>query len=161
MSEYLPKDWRDQVTVDPTTGELDRAEEALYLSAKSGSLFEPDMNAKQWEKFCVAAELEELERQAKTPKAHSQLTPQQRKLLAYGGENVKSAGVKKILKRREELVKRLRPQCVDANDDVFEKEMLEGLGMTEEEFRGVDKSLGAITPQQWEALEKRNKPEGL
>jgi hypothetical protein len=158
MAEYLPKDWRDQVSFDPDTGELERAEEALFLSAKSGSLFEPEMDEKEWAEFCKAATLEEEERKSKVPKSHSQLTPEQRKILKHGGENVKSPGVKKILKRREKLVERLRPQCVDADDSGFEEELLDDLGMTADEFKQVSPALGEISPKEWEDLEKRNQP---
>ncbi len=161
MSEYLPKDWRDQVTVDPTTEELDRAEEALFLSAKAGTLFEPEMNASEWDEFCHAATLEEQERRDGVPRARSSLTKEQRTVLAQGSDSVKSAGVRKVLKRRDDLIKRLRPQCTAVNDDEkIMEEMLDDLGITAEEFKNVDKTLGAITPQEWEDLQARNKPKG-
>lgn len=157
MAEYVgEKNWRDRVTVDHSTEELERQEEALYLSAKSGSLFEPDMTQEEWEKFCRAAETEERERRAKVPRRHSELSNRDRKVLRKGSESIKSAGVRKIIEKREELIKQLRPQCVDVNDKEFEDEILKELGITEEEFKGVDKSLGNITNEDWQELEKRN-----
>jgi len=63
--------------------------------------------------------------------------------------------VKKVLAKRDKLIKKLRPQCVDPNDDAFEKEILEDLGITEEEFKNIDKSLGRLAD--WDDLEERNK----
>ncbi len=154
MAEYLPKDWRDRITIDQSTGDLERQEEALYLSAKSGSLFEPDMTDQEWGKFCEAAELEEFERRAGVPKKLSSLTTEQKEILSKGGESVKSAGVRKIIKKREELIKRLRPQCVDTNDAAFEDEILKETGLTEEEFKTVDTSLGKISETEWKQLEE-------
>ena len=156
MAEYLPKNWRDHVTIDHGTEELERQEEALYLSAKAGSLFEPDMTQKEWNRFCEAAELEETERRAKVPRQYSELTKKQRRVLKKGSESIKSAGVRKVIEKREELIKHLRPQCVDVNDDDFEDEILKELGITEDEFKGIDKSLGNITNEDWQELEKRN-----
>lgn len=154
MAEYVPKDWRDRITVDHSTGDLERQEEALFLSAKAGSLFEPDMTGEEWEKFCQAAELEERERRSGVSKKLSALTSEQKKLLSKGGESVKSAGVRKIIEKREELIKRLRPQCVDPNDAAFEDDILKEIGLTEEEFKAVDTSLGKISEAQWKQLEE-------
>jgi len=105
--------------------------------------------------FCRAAGIEEEERKAKTPKRHSQLTEKQRELLDKGSDSIRSAGVRKLIEKRDKLIERLRPQCVDAQDFEFEKELLEELGMTEEEFKQVDKSLG-LSEQQWQELQKLN-----
>jgi hypothetical protein len=155
MAERVYKDWRDHVTVNPEESELERQDEALFASAKSGSLFEPDMTPKEWRQFCRAARIEEEERKAKVPKRHSQLSKKQRELLDKGSGSIKNAGVRKLIEKREELIKRLRPQCVDANDAEFEKALLEELGMTEDEFKRVDKSLG-LSEQAWQELEKLN-----
>ena len=78
MPEYVRKDPRDLFTIDPTTEELDRAEEALFLSAKVGTLFEPEMNTGEWDEFCRAATLEEQERRDGVPRTRSSLTEEQR-----------------------------------------------------------------------------------
>lgn len=155
MAEYVQKDWRDNVTFNPEEAELDRQDEALYASAKAGSLFEPDMTPKEWRRFCRAAGIEEEERKMKVPKRHSQLTKKDRAILDKGSDSIKSAGVRKLIEKRDKLIERLRPQCVDAEDFQFEKELLEEIGMTEEEFKKVDKSLG-LSEQQWQELEKLN-----
>ena len=152
MAEFVPKDVRDHLSVDPDSAALDRTEEELYLATKSGQLLEPDMTQKEWRKFCKAATIEETERRAGTP---SSLSAKQLEILEKGGESVKSKHAKKLIAKREELIKSIRPQCVDANDDEFEKELLEGLGMTEEDFKKVDTSLGPLSD--WDALEKLNK----
>lgn len=154
MAEYVPKDVRDHLSFDPESRELDRTEEELYLATKSGQLLEPEMTKKEWRKFCEAATLEEQERRAKTPEDLSTLTEDQRELLDKGGESVKSPHAKRLLAKREELLKTIRPQCVDANDDEFERELLEDLGMTADEFKQIDKSLGPL--EDWDELEKRN-----
>jgi hypothetical protein len=159
MGEYLPKDWRDQVTVDPDTEALERAEEALHLSAKSGSLFLPDMTPKEWRRFVKAARIEEEERRAGVPRKASRLTEKQRAVLEKASESVRNIGVQKVLKRRDELVKRLRPQCVDADGGEMAEQMLEELGLTEEEFKALDKSLGRISEVEWQELEARNQPD--
>lgn len=154
MAEYVQKDPSDLFVSDPESRELDRTEEALYLSAKSGHLLEPEMTPKEWRQFCEAAGTEEEERRSGTPDTLSRLTPEDRALLDKGGESVKSPAARKLLERRERLIKRLRPQCVDANDEAFEKELLDDLGLTAEEFKRIDKSLGPL--QDWDELEKRN-----
>lgn len=161
MAEYVRKDLRDRVTVDPGNEELDRAEEALFLSAKAGTLFEPEMNASEWDEFCHAATVEEEERRDGVSRASSSLTKEQRAVLDQGSDSVKSPGVRKVLARRDDLIKRLRPQCTAVNDDqTIMEEMLDDLGITAEEFKHVDQTLGAITPQDWEDLQARNKPKG-
>ncbi len=150
--------WADRTSIDPQSQELEATEEQLYLSAKSGSLFEPEMTQEEWRQFCDAAALEEEERKGGVPRKASRLTKKQTELLQTGAESVKSPGVRKVLKRREELIKRLRPQCVDPGDEAFEKEMLDDLGLTEEEFKAVDKRLGPL--EDWEELEKLNEPAG-
>lgn len=154
--EYMEHSWKDSISVDPANSELDRTEEALFLSAKSGSLFMPRMGPKEWARFCEAAELEEQERKDKVPKSLSQLTPRQRKTLKKASESVKSPGVRKVLARREELMKQLRPQCVDVNDEDFETALLEELGMSEEEFKEAAGRQGKMPEQEWQALEALN-----
>ena len=161
MGEYVPKDWRDRIVVDPDTEDLERKEEALFLSAKAGSLFEPDMTDKEWKRFCKAARLEEEERRAKIPRKDSQLTKKQRELLKKGSTSIKSEGVKKVIAERDELIRRTRPQCVDPDDSEFEKDLLEDLGLTEEEFKSVNKGLGQISEEEWQELEKLNQPEEI
>jgi len=157
MAEYVgEKNWRDRVTVDPTTLELERQEEALFLSAKSGSLFLPDMTPKEWARFVEAATLEEEERRNGVSDEFSQLTKKQRLVLEKAGTSIKSKGVRKVIEKRDELMKRLRPQCADVDDAQFEKELLEELGMTAEEFKQVDSRLGRISEQEWQGLEKAN-----
>jgi len=157
MAEYIgEKDYRDRITVDPSTLELERQEEALFLSAKSGSLFLPDMTQKEWRRFVRAAELEERERRAGVPHQDSELTKGQRKVLDKAGTSIKSKGVRRVIEKREELMKRLRPQCCDADDAEFEEQLLEELGMTAEEFKQVDTKLGGISEQEWKKLEKLN-----
>jgi hypothetical protein len=157
MAEYIgAKDYRDRITVDPSTQELERQEEALFLSAKSGSLFLPDMTRKEWARFVKAATLEEEERRAGVAEEFSELTKKQRLVLEKAGTSIKSKGVRKVIAKREELMERLRPQCSDVTDEVFEKELLEELGMTAEEFKQVDTKLGQISETQWQELEKAN-----
>jgi hypothetical protein len=115
------------------------------------------MTAKEWRKFCDAAGLEEQERKDKVPKEYSQLTKSQRKLLKHAGESVKSPGARKLIERREKLIKHYRPQCVDPNDEEFEKALLEDLGLTAEEFKNIDKRLGPL--EDWDELEELNKVE--
>lgn len=158
MAEYVHKDWRDHVTINTGEAKLERQEEALFQTAKSGSLFEPDMTKKEWRRFCRYAAIEEEERKAKIPREHSQLTEKQWALLDKGSGSIKSPGVRKLIAEREQLIKHLRPQCVDAQDVEFEKQLLEEIGMTAEEFKHVDKSLG-MSEQAWQELEALNEPE--
>ena len=160
MGEYVNNSWKDLVTVDHRVSDLDRSEEALFLSAKSGSLFEPDMTPGEWKEFCEAAGDEERERKAKVPKEFSQLSDGQREVLKKGSESIKSEGVRKLIERREDLIKQLRPQCVDADDSVFEAELLEELGMTEEEFKNLDTRVGEITEKAWQELEELSSYKG-
>jgi len=156
MAERVDHSWEDSLSVDPANRELDRAEEALYLSAKSGSLFLPKMGPKEWKRFCDAATIEENERKFKVPKSQSQLTASQRKTLKKASTSIKSPGVRRVIEKREELIKRLRPQCVDANDEDFEAALLEELGMTEDEFKTAAGRTGKMPEKEWQALQKLN-----
>lgn len=154
MAEHVPKNWRDQVSVDPDNKELEKSEEALYASAKSGSLFEPEMTRKEWNDFCTAAAIEEEERKGGVPEEESALTDKQRKLLELGSQSIRNPGVRKVIEKRAELIKRLRPQCVDPTGEEMEREILEELGMTVEEFKAVSKKLGPL--DNWDELEALN-----
>ena len=136
----------NRCTVDPDSIELDRSEEAIFMASKSGSLFEPDMDEDEWQAFCEAAEKEQLEREAKTPAEWSQLTAEDRERLT----NVaipRNPGVRKVLKRRRELVTRARPQSIDpeglelANE--IARDIEDAFGLSADEWGQIDTTLGA------------------
>lgn len=157
MAEFIDRNDADRFTADPGTEELRKMEEGVYLAAKRGSLFMPKMTRREWAKFCRAATIEEHERQVGVPAGRSQLTKGDREALGKI-TRLRSPAVRKMLQRREELIETQRPQCVDPNDEEFEDAILEELGMTAEEFSQVDKKVGHITPQEWEDMEAKNRP---
>ncbi len=135
----------DRCSDNPDATALEKQEQALFMAAKSGSLFEADMSPEEWEKFLVAAEIEETERKAGTPEKLSRLTEEQREVL----ESVsipKSKSAQKVLTKREELIERARPQCVDADyseqADEAAKDVKKEFGMERQDWAFIDTTLG-------------------
>lgn len=156
MAEYSDTSDADRVYIDPEAEELRRQEEGIYMAAKAGALFMPKMTRRDWAAFCRAATIEEHERRMGIPPSQSQLRRKDRAALDKV-QNLKSPKVRRMLKRREELITTQRPQCVDPNDEDFEDAILQELGMTAEEFSQVDKSTGGAIPD-WDEIEAENRP---
>ena len=157
MAESVDRTDADRITVDPASEKLRLAEEGLFMAAKRGSLWMPKMTRREWAQFREAVTIEENERKFGIPEHKSELTSKHKAALDKIAAP-KSKSVQKMLDDREDLIPHVRPQCVDPNDEAFEDEILEELGMTAEEFSQVDKRVGNITPQEWENLQALNEP---
>jgi hypothetical protein len=131
---------------NPNAEDLEREEQAIYMAAKSGSLFEADMSEEDWEQFLFASEIEETERAAGTPKSHSRLTEAQRSLLS-DAQIPKSKVIQRTLTKRRELIERARPECVDADGSELAEEAAKDIekefGLSEADWGQIDTSLGA------------------
>ncbi len=124
-------------------GELQRVEDRISAEAKNGDLFEPDISRDQWQEFCVAAEKEETERLSYVPKGQSQITEDERKLLARA-DTYRDEQSEALLEKREELARAVRPQCTDAGGeeaaDEVERLVNEEFGI--EDWGSIDTSIG-------------------
>jgi hypothetical protein len=124
-------------------GELQSVEDKIFVQAKYGDLFEPDITRGDWEAFCVAAEKEEVERRSYVPAGNSQVTEDERTLLARA-DTYRDEGAEQLLEKREKLARAVRPQCTDANSEeeaaVVEKLVNEEFGI--EDWGSIDTSIG-------------------
>ena len=124
-------------------GELQSVEDKIFVQAKHGDLFEPDISRADWEKFCVAAEKEEAERLSYVPKGKSQVTEDEKKLLARA-DTYRDEQSEALLEKRDRLARAVRPQCTDANSeeeaDEVERLVNEEFGI--EDWGSIDTSVG-------------------
>lgn len=124
-------------------GELQRVEDRLFYEAKNGDLFEPDISRDDWGAFCVAAEKEEAERLSYVPKGQSQVTEDERKLLARA-DSYRDGQSEALLEKRDRLARAVRPQCTDVNgeDEADEVERLVNEEFGIENWGSIDTSIG-------------------
>lgn len=125
---------------------LERSEQEIqYLARSKGdtSLFEPDIPRDKWGEFCVAAEKAEIERRTYVPAGKSTVTVEERELLKRG-DVLRDEQAEALLEKRDGLVEKARPQCVDPEG---EKEAAEIERLVNEEFgiedwSAIDVSIG-------------------
>lgn len=124
-------------------GELQRIEDRIFVEAKNGDLFEPDISRSDWEAFCVAAEKAEVERLAYVPKGQSQVTEDEKKLLARA-DTYRDEQAEALLEKRGRLARSVRPQCTDANsvEEADEVERLVNKEFGIEDWGSIDTSIG-------------------
>lgn len=130
------------------SNELERREQEIAQLARSRtdtSLFEPDIPREKWGDFCAAAEKEEAERRSYVPETKSQVTEEERELLKRG-DILRDEQAEALLQKRDTLMEKVRPQCVDP-EYKSEAEEIERLVNDEfgiEDWSGIDTSIGGL-----------------
>ena len=124
--------------------ELQRTEDDIWLAARRGSLFVPDLAAKDWDDFCSAATKAETERRNCVPPGRSTLTEDEH-LILKRADSCRDEQTAALLEKREELSRTVRPQSVDV-DGTEEAAEVEKL-LAEEfgdigEWGNIDTSIG-------------------
>jgi hypothetical protein len=124
-------------------GELQRVEDKIFVEAKYGDLLEPDISRSDWGAFCIAAEKEESERLAYVPEGQSQITEDEKKLLARA-DTYRDEASEALLEKREKLARAVRPQCADSEylEEADEVAKLVDKEFGIEDWGSIDTSIG-------------------